>query len=88
MSLNYTVKDIVCDYGVYENDKLSLICNGYQNALLIAEIMKKDCSREAINTGKYNFTKEDCIKFFEDREKEREVRLAQKELSEPEYEER
>ena len=40
--LKYEVKDVVCDYGVYENDELKLICNSRRNALLIADIMTAD----------------------------------------------
>lgn len=38
----YEVKDVVCDYGVYEKGKLLLICNSRANALLIKDILEKD----------------------------------------------
>lgn len=47
----YTVRDVVCDYGVYEiyfdkygeqHEDLKLICNSRSNALLIAKIMRAD----------------------------------------------
>lgn len=47
----YTVRDVVCDYGVYkiyfdkdgeQHEDLKLICNSRSNALLIAEIMRAD----------------------------------------------
>ena len=53
--MTYTVKDVVCDYGVYEiyldkdgeqHEDLKLICNSRSNALLIADIMKKDLRNE------------------------------------------
>lgn len=36
---NYDVKDVVCDYGLYENDNLALICNSRRNTFLIKAIM-------------------------------------------------
>lgn len=38
----YTVRRVVCDYGVLEDEYLKLICNSRSNALLIAAIMEKD----------------------------------------------
>lgn len=40
--LRYEVKDVVCDYGLYENNELKLILNSRDNALLIKEIMEAD----------------------------------------------
>lgn len=49
--MTYTVRDVVCDYGVYEiyfdkdgeqHEDLKLICNSRSNALLIAKIMNAD----------------------------------------------
>ena len=48
----YTVRPVVCDYGVYENEELKLICNSRSNALLIAAIMEKD---ELCNRAEYTF---------------------------------
>lgn len=42
MAIKYEVKPVVSDYGVYENDKLKLICEVKSNAELIVEIMKSD----------------------------------------------
>lgn len=39
---NYTVDSVVCDYGVFENGELKLICSSRRNALLIKDIMEKD----------------------------------------------
>ena len=39
---NYDVKNVVCDYGLYEDDNLALICNSRRNAFLIKAIMEKD----------------------------------------------
>lgn len=41
----YEVKPVVCDYGVYKDGKVILICNSRLNALLIADIMAVDGSR-------------------------------------------
>lgn len=40
--IKYEVKDVVCDYGVFENGKLKLICNSRANALKIKEILETD----------------------------------------------
>lgn len=40
--MSYRVKDIVCDYGVYEDNELVYICNCKSNAVLIASILAKD----------------------------------------------
>jgi hypothetical protein len=39
--MKYEVKSVVCDYGLYEDNKLILICNSNTNALLIKSIMEK-----------------------------------------------
>ena len=38
----YEVKDIVCDYGLYEDGELKLILNSKQNALTIKRILEVD----------------------------------------------
>jgi len=43
--MEFEIKPVVCDYGVFENGELKLICNSYLNALLIKDIMETDCSR-------------------------------------------
>lgn len=40
--MKYTVHSVICDFGVFENGELKLICNSSKNALLIAAIMSKD----------------------------------------------
>ncbi|ELU5588551.1 hypothetical protein SCB17_003073 [Clostridium perfringens] len=40
--MKYTVKDVVCDYGVYEDDKLILILNSHANARLISDTLNSD----------------------------------------------
>ncbi len=38
----YEVKDVVCDYGLYEDGELKLILNSRQNALTIKRILEVD----------------------------------------------
>mgnify|MGYP007028227539 FL=1 len=38
----YEVQDVVCDYGVYENDELKLILNSRRIAEKIVELLKED----------------------------------------------
>lgn len=38
----YEVRDVVCDYGVYENGELKLILNSRAIALRIVELLKED----------------------------------------------
>lgn len=40
--IEYEVRDIVCDYGVYENGELKLILNSKRIALQIVELLKED----------------------------------------------
>lgn len=41
----FEVKDVVCDYGVYEDGELKLILNSRCIALRIVELLKEDESR-------------------------------------------
>ena len=38
----YEVKDVVCDYGVYEDGELKLILNSRRNAERIVAILEED----------------------------------------------
>lgn len=38
----YEVRDVVCDYGVYEDGELKLILNSRRIALQIVELLKED----------------------------------------------
>lgn len=38
----YEVRDVVSDYGVYEDDELKLIVNSRRIALQIVELLKED----------------------------------------------
>nr|DAG28562.1 MAG TPA: hypothetical protein [Caudoviricetes sp.] len=40
--MKYEVRDVVCDYGVYENGELKLILNSRRIAEKIVELLKKD----------------------------------------------
>ena len=44
----YEVRDVVCDYGVYEDGELKLILNSRRIALQIVELLKED---ERIHRG-------------------------------------
>lgn len=39
---HYEVKDVVCDYGIYEDGQLVLIVNSRTIALKILELLKED----------------------------------------------
>ncbi len=55
------MKPTVCDYGLYENDKLVLICNSSRNAQLIKAILEKD---SLCNIKDYTFDFEDMNNFM------------------------
>ena len=38
----YEVRDVVCDYGVYEGGELKLILNSRRIALQIVELLRED----------------------------------------------
>ena len=40
--VEYEVRDVVCDYGVYEDGELKLILNSRRIALQIVELLKED----------------------------------------------
>ena len=40
--MKYEVRDVVCDYGVYENDELKLILNSRHIAEKIVDLLKED----------------------------------------------
>ena len=40
--MKYEVRDVVCDYGVYENGELKLILNSRQIAKKIVELLEED----------------------------------------------
>lgn len=46
---NIEVKEVVCDYGVYEDDKLIYIFNDRENAKLVKKILKFDLKHKRYN---------------------------------------
>lgn len=70
----YDVKAVVCDYGIFENNKLKIIVNSQANALLIKYVLEKDSQHkvviadllEKINKKKHKFRamtiREHCTK--------------------------
>lgn len=40
--MTYEVRDVVCDYGVYENGELKLILNSKRIALEIVKLLEED----------------------------------------------
>ena len=42
MMAEYEVRDVVCDYGVYEDGELKLILNSRRIALQIVKLLKED----------------------------------------------
>ena len=45
----YEVRDVVCDYGVYENGELKLILNSKRIALEIVKLLEEDERIEKLN---------------------------------------
>lgn len=43
--MKYEIKNVVCDYGLYVNDELTLILNSFANAILIKNILLCDDSK-------------------------------------------
>lgn len=60
----FSVKSVVCDYGIYEDGQLKLICNNHLNALLIKAILEKDDRFSNGFNGNPEFTKEDIEQFY------------------------
>lgn len=42
MKSRYELKEVVCDYGIFEDNKLVLIVNDYMNAKFILDILRYD----------------------------------------------
>lgn len=63
----YTVRPVVCDYGIFEYDTLKLIVNSHANALLIAAIMNKDNHL----SGNYYFSEKDFQEHLAEKRKAR-----------------
>ena len=66
----YKVDSIVCDYGVYEDGELKLICNSMRNALLIKDIMEKDNRYGSGLNGNPTYVAKDFNNFINQFEKD------------------
>lgn len=44
----YNVKAVVCDYGIFENNKLKIIVNSQANALLIKYVLEQDSQHKVV----------------------------------------
>lgn len=44
----YDVKAVVCDYGIFENNKLKIIVNSQANALLIKYVLEQDSQHKVV----------------------------------------
>lgn len=44
----YDVKSVICDYGVFENNKLKIIVNSQANALLIKYVLEQDSQHKVV----------------------------------------
>ncbi len=58
-NIKLSVRPVVCDYGIYENDKLLTITSSRFNALLIKAILVKDLKYGQGFNGNPKFSKED-----------------------------
>lgn len=58
-ALKISVRPVVCDYGIYENDKLLTITSSRFNAFLIKAILVKDAKYGQGFNGNPKFSKED-----------------------------
>lgn len=58
-ALKISVRPVVCDYGIYENDKLLTVVSSRFNALLIKAILVKDVKYGQGFNGNPKFLKED-----------------------------
>ena len=52
--LKYEIKDVVCDYGIFENDELKLILNDRRNAELILKILELDMNKSVDYNSLFN----------------------------------
>jgi len=46
ISLEWTVEDVVCDYGLFENGELKLILSSRRRALEIKKILEEDLQEQ------------------------------------------
>ena len=64
----YDVRSVVCDYGLFENGELKLICSSRRNALLIKAIMEKDDRYQSGFYGNPTFVASDFNRFVSEHE--------------------
>lgn len=64
-NVTFSVKPVVCDYGVYENDKLLAILSSRFNALLIKAILIKDAESKGGFVTPSKFQKDDFMRLEE-----------------------
>lgn len=57
------VRQVVCDYGVYQDGNLICICNSERNAYLIKDILDKDNDPRKQYKGDYTYLENDFIEF-------------------------
>lgn len=57
------VRQVVCDYGVYQDGNLICICNSERNAYLIKDILDKDNDSRKQYKGDYTYLENDFIEF-------------------------
>lgn len=57
------LRQVVCDYGVYQNVNLICICNSERNAYLIKDILDKDNDSRKQYKGDYTYLENDFIGF-------------------------
>lgn len=66
---SYKVKDVVCDYGVYENEKLIHIFNDKENAELVRSILESDSKHKRHDSEKTIISEYEYESLQEDSEK-------------------
>lgn len=64
-NVTFSVKPVVCDYGIYENDKLLAILSSRFNAFLIKAILVKDAKSNGGFDMSSKFQKADYEKLEE-----------------------
>lgn len=64
-NVTFSVKPVVCDYGIYENDKLLAILSSRFNAFLIKAILVKDAKSNGGFDMSSKFQKDDFMRLKE-----------------------
>lgn len=66
---NYKVKDVVCDYGLYEDEELLYIFNDRENAELVKSILESDSKHKRYTKEKVIISKDEYDSLQDDGEK-------------------